>query len=82
MTQEDFGQKVGVMKSRIYVIENGKSKPSDRLVRRIAGVCNVSYEWLIRGVGEMAMVYDVDEEMIAWLEENPDVIVEIRNRMR
>ena len=30
----------------------------------------------------MAMVYDVDEEMIAWLEENPDVIVEIRNRMR
>ena len=51
-------------------------------MRRIAGVCNVSYEWLIRGVGEMAMVYDVDEEMIAWLEENPDVIVEIRNRMR
>ena len=42
----------------------------------------MSYEWLIRGVGEMAMVYDVDEEMIAWLEENPDVIVEIRNRMR
>ena len=82
MSQKEFGQKIGVLQHQVSLIERGKSQPPDRLVRRIAGVCNVSYDWLIRGVGEMAMEYKVDEEMIRWFEENPDAIVEIRNRMR
>jgi transcriptional regulator with XRE-family HTH domain len=82
LKQEEFGKKVGVSKNQIYSIETGRSKASDGLVRKIAGYCNVSYEWLIRGVGEMKLEYAVDQTLIDWLQQNPDVIVELRNRMR
>ena len=82
LKQEEFGKKVGVSKNQIYSIETGRSKASDGLVRKIAGNCNVSYEWLIRGVGEMKLEYAVGQTLIDWLQQNPDVIVELRNRMR
>ena len=50
------------------------------ILNRIAGFYGISYDWLVCGTGEMRQ--EVDEGLISWLEENPNVIVELRNRMR
>ena len=79
---ERFSHKIGVSKGQLQAIEAGKSKPSDELVKKIAVYFSVCYDWLVNGIGETEMEYTVDEEMVIWLERNPTMIVEIRNRMK
>lgn len=46
MTQEEFGQKFGVVKSTVSLYESGKSTPNDEIKRKICEYFNVSLDYL------------------------------------
>ena len=82
MKQEDFGKRAGLSKNQIYKLENGIIRASEDILNRIAGFYGISFDWLVCGIGEMRQEALVDEALISWLEKNPNVIVELKNRMR
>ncbi len=46
MTQEEFGQKFGVVKSTVSLYESGKSTPNDEIKRKICEYFDVSLDYL------------------------------------
>ncbi len=46
LTQEEFGQKFGVVKSTVSLYESGKSTPNDEIKRKICEYFNVSLDYL------------------------------------
>lgn len=48
-TQDEFAEKMGISKNYVSLIENGKKKPSDRLVSDICREFNVNEDWLRDG---------------------------------
>lgn len=54
-TQDEFAEKMGISKNYVSLIENGKKKPSDRLVSDICREFNVNEKWLRTGEGEMKL---------------------------
>lgn len=53
LTMEDFGKKLGVTRSAISNIENGKRNLTDQMIFAICREFNVSENWLRTGEGEM-----------------------------
>lgn len=53
LTLERFGEKLGVKKSAISQIENGRNSLTDQMCKAICREFNVSYNWLISGEGDM-----------------------------
>lgn len=47
MTQEEFGQKFGVVKSTVSLYESGKSTPNDELKKKICEYFNISLDYLL-----------------------------------
>lgn len=52
-TQDEFAEKMGISKNYVSLIENGKKKPSDRLISDICREFNVNEEWFRTGEGEI-----------------------------
>ena len=63
-------------------MESGKVKPSDKFLHKVRETFEVSQEWLITGVGDRKAdrVDKVDEKLISWLNEHPEIIRELRMR--
>lgn len=62
-------------------MESGKVKPSDKFLQKVGAVFEVSQEWLLTGVGAReSRVDQVDDKLIAWLNEHPEIIQELRIR--
>ena len=82
LTQTEFAQRMAFSRSQVGVVEKGRSNPSMEFLQKVAEVYEVNYDWLMTGVGEIkAEKKDlVDEELIAWLRENPGVVRELRKR--
>ncbi len=53
LTLEKFGEKIGLKKSALSLIENGKSNLTAQTATSICREFNVNEEWLRNGVGEM-----------------------------
>lgn len=53
LSQEEFGEKIGVTKSTISLIERKLRNPSERVIRDICREFNVNEEWLRAGEGEV-----------------------------
>lgn len=51
--QRNFSNLLGLSQAHISNIECNKDHPSDKLLKTICSVCNVSYNWLKYGEGEM-----------------------------
>ena len=67
LTMEKFGAQIGVKKSAVSEIENGRNSVSEQLTHSI---CNANWngkyvneEWLRTGNGEMFLQMDVEEEI-------------------
>lgn len=56
LTQEQFGQRMGISKNYVNLIENGKKNPGDRLISDICREFSVNEEWLRTGKGEMQSI--------------------------
>ena len=53
LTQNVFGERVGLKKSAVSQIENGSTSANPRLVQLICNAFNVSEDWLLYGTGKM-----------------------------
>ena len=62
LTLEKFGERIGLKKSAVSLIENGKNSVTDANVKAICREFGVDYIWLITGDGEMFV--DTDDDFI------------------
>ncbi|WP_270525784.1 helix-turn-helix domain-containing protein [Longibaculum muris] len=58
LSQEAFGNKLGVVKSSISDLEKDKRKPTEQMAKSICRTFNVDYLWLMEGIGEMFTHYE------------------------
>ena len=65
LTQEEFGNKIGIKKSSMSSIEKNKSNPSEQTIKFICKEFNVNYGWLVDGKGEIFI--DTDRTTIELL---------------
>lgn len=63
LTQQEFGDRLGVKRNTIATYETGKSTPSDAAVSLICREFNVNEEWLRNGDGEMFIEIPEDDEI-------------------
>ena len=63
LTLEKFGQRIGVGKSTISDIENGRRSLSEHMTKSICREFGVDYMWLTTGEGEMFV--DTDDDLLA-----------------
>ncbi len=62
LTMDTFGDKIGIKKSSVSLIESGKNNPSEQTLMLICKEFGVDYLWLTTGKGEMLPPSD-DEVM-------------------
>lgn len=53
LSQEAFGEKIGIGKTSISKIELGSRNPSEQTIKSICREFNVNYAWLLEGKGDM-----------------------------
>lgn len=53
LTVEAFGEKLGMSKSSVSGIENGRNGASEQTIRLICSTFGVDYFWLTEGKGDM-----------------------------
>ena len=75
LTQEEFGKAIGCSVTYIHFVESGKNIPSSDFLNKVCMNYGISYNWLLTGEGEEKPDEAVvDEELIEWLNEHPDVV--------
>lgn len=60
LTLEKFGQRIGVGKSTISDIENGRRNLTEQMTKSVCREFSVDYIWLTTGIGEMFVGTDDD----------------------
>lgn len=60
LTQEEFGNKLGLKKSSISLYESGKRDLTPQTIKLICREFPINAEWLVNGTGEMLNVNDDD----------------------
>ncbi|NBH25940.1 XRE family transcriptional regulator [Lachnospiraceae bacterium] len=60
ITLDKFGERIGIKKSALSSIENGRSNLTDANIKAICREFNVDYIWLTTGEGEMFVDSDDD----------------------
>ena len=60
LTLEKFGQRIGVGKSTVSDLENGRRSFSEHMTKSICREFSVDYMWLTTGEGEMFVETDDD----------------------
>ncbi len=53
LSQEQFGKRLGLGRSHISLLENGKRGASERTLNDISNKYGVSRQWLLEGIGDM-----------------------------
>lgn len=71
LSQRAFGEKIGIKKASMSSIEKNKSNPSTQTIKLICIEFNVSYDWLVDGVGDIFIENnDSIHERIKFLRKN------------
>lgn len=63
LKQEEMGNRLGLTKNYIYLVETGKRNLSEQSIRILCSEFNVSREWLLTGIGEMFYEKTKDEKI-------------------
>lgn len=63
LTLEKFGEKVGVGKAAMSLIEKGKNNVTDQMFKSICREFNVNEEWLRTGKGPMFVQFSKKEQI-------------------
>lgn len=53
LSMEKFGERIGIGKAAVSLIENGKNNLTEANAKAICREFNIDYLWLIEGVGNM-----------------------------
>ena len=59
ISQEAFGERIGVTRSSVCNYENGTRNLTERVIKDICREYNVNYSWLKEGIGDMFTYGDV-----------------------
>lgn len=79
LTQEEFGEKIGLKKSGISNIENGTRNLSIRNIKLISKTFNVSELWLNSGVNDNTLKGWEESSIKEKLQEKVNTIEQIQN---
>lgn len=79
-TQTQFASAIGYSKLQICFIEAGRNNTPNELIHKVVSVFGVNLEWLLTGEMYSGQEDRVDEGLISWLNEHPEVIRELRRR--
>lgn len=66
ITQEAFGEKLGLSQNFVWMMEKGQREPSDRTIKDICRVFGCNEVWLRTGVGEPFAPKTREEEIAAF----------------
>lgn len=69
LTLEKFGERLGVRKSVLSTIENGKSGVTNQMRLAICNAYGVSERWLLTGEGDIFPELDQRAKLMKWAEE-------------
>lgn len=79
LTQEEFGKAIGCSVTYIHFVESGKNIPSSDFLKKVCMSFCISYNWLLTGEGEEKEdIKPMDDELIKWVNEHPDVLHRLR----
>lgn len=53
LTMEQFGNRIGITKSSVSLLESGKNSPSEQTLKLICKEFNINMDWLQTGNGDM-----------------------------
>lgn len=67
LTMEKFGEKIGVKKSAISLIESGRNSLTEQMIKAICREFDVDEEWLRNGTGSMFIERTRDEEIAKFI---------------
>ena len=67
LTQQKFGERIGVKGNTIAQYENGRNEPIDAVISIICREFNVNEEWLRTGKGEMFIEQTKDEQIATFV---------------
>lgn len=67
LTQEKFGERLGVGKSVLSQIENGRSGVTEQMFRSICREFSVNEDWLRNGTGDPFVINTVDSELAGYM---------------
>lgn len=68
LTLEKFGERLGVSKVAISLIENGKNALTDQMFKSICREFNVREEWLRNGEGEIFVQMSYDDVIASFIQ--------------
>jgi transcriptional regulator with XRE-family HTH domain len=63
LTQEEFGNRLGVGKYAITNIELGRVEPKSSLIKLIASEFDLNEEWILAGIGEKHPARTTDQQL-------------------
>ena len=69
VNQEEFGERIGITKSSVSLLESGKNTPSKQTVQLMCKEFHVDENWLKTGEGEMFTIDPEEDEMAVYIEE-------------
>ena len=61
LSQEKFGEKIGLQKSQISRLEKGQSTITEQVCISVCQIFKIRYEWLKKGEGVMLESDSIDE---------------------
>ena len=67
MTQEEFGQHLGIKREAITSVEIGRVSPSGLMITAICAKFNISEDWLRHGTGDMFLPPTHEKELAKFL---------------
>lgn len=53
LSQAEFGNRIGITKSSVSLLESGKNQPSEQTINLICKEFEINYLWLTQGIGSM-----------------------------
>ncbi len=53
LSMEKFGEKIGITKSSVSLLESGKNSPSEQTIKLICKEFDINEDWLRTGEGDM-----------------------------
>lgn len=66
LTMEQFGNRIGITKSSVSLLESGKNFPSEQTIKLICQEFNINEEWIRTGSGKMPKSLTKNQEIGAF----------------
>ena len=66
-SQEEFGKIIGISKSGVSDIENGRRNVTEQHIKFLMLELNINEDWLRTGRGDMFIQLDKEDEITKWL---------------